>query len=176
MAPWNDVEVSVILAGMLIGIIAVFLSIEDKSALLNRGGLTRLGGGLLLGLLTGYLAVQITQPLEGCSVIKAKDSNFYLVWGTDGVTVRTVVICAIVGTVLGTLSQWVRSRHPRGDTKTNITSTVAVKQEHSTPSSNGKHWNAAVVGGVLGLLSGAFLIGLPAAFILDILRTLRGLR
>jgi hypothetical protein len=170
----TDVDIAGILSATIIGAIAASLSMDQKSPRARFAKITQITGGCILGLATGLIAAWLTEPLDGCSIVKLKDSNLRLVWGTDGVMVRIVVLCGLVGTVLGAAAQGIRAH--RITARNGFDTCCPIKPAavgSPTTSETRPTWIAILEGAFLWLLGGSLLVGLPATFTVTIIRTVR---
>jgi hypothetical protein len=169
-----DVAIAGVLSGAVIGTIAALLSMDQEVPQARLAKICRVSGGLILGLATGLIAEWLTEPLDGCSIVKLKDSNLHLVWGTDGVMVRIVVLCGLVGIVMGGAAQGIHVHCTTARNEPNPSSPVKPAALGSPMTSDTRaNWDAILRGALLGLLGGSLLVGVPATFIVTIIRTIR---
>jgi hypothetical protein len=135
-----------------------------------------MSGGLILGLATGLITVWLTESLDECSIVKLKDSNLHLVWGTDEVMVRIVSLCGIIGAVLGASAQGIRVYRTSDRNGCNAPCPAESDAPGSSMAGEAKSvWTPILEGAFLGLLGGALLVGLPATLILTIIRTIKAI-
>ncbi len=180
----TDVEITAILASALMGIVTFFFVPASIRRAPGRA-IACSCVSIILGLAAGFIAVRMTKSLEGCSIVKSKDNDFYLIWGTDDVMVRIAASCGVAGVVLGALVQTVFMRlrtlgffwggeingptTAKTNTKeSNLKSATADNQEKSSVIET---TSAMLIGAMIGFLGGALLVGLPASFILMVVRS-----
>lgn len=161
----TDLEITCLLTSVVMGI-AAFFSLPTHFRNNRRRCVTCFSASVMVGLVSGLIAVRATEPLEGSAIIRSKDSELYLVWGTDDVMVRVAATCGLAGAIVGAAAKGIESYFGKGEGFSG-----------SEVAENGRNkqvgWTMISSGAVIGFLGGALAAGLPAALILTIIRSVR---